>query len=177
MMTRAVRDGDDWVINGRKIWITRAGEADFTILMAMTDEAARVAAFRPSSSTRVHLVSTSRAEFRCSADESLRGRAGRLPRSRGEFLGKDGAGFGPMQIRLDLRRVEMARLVHRHGPARTRHDAGVCAAARNLRRTLADRQAIQWWIADAATKIHAAALWPMTAPEDRRRPDVRSESR
>ena len=37
MTTRAVRDGDDWVINGRKIWISRAADADFTILMAVTD--------------------------------------------------------------------------------------------------------------------------------------------
>ena len=37
MTTRAVRDGDDWVINGRKIWISRAADADFTILMALTD--------------------------------------------------------------------------------------------------------------------------------------------
>ena len=38
MITRAVRDGDDWVINGRKIWISRAADADFTILMAVTDK-------------------------------------------------------------------------------------------------------------------------------------------
>ena len=38
MTTRAVREGDDWVINGRKIWISRAAEADFTILMAVTDK-------------------------------------------------------------------------------------------------------------------------------------------
>ncbi|MGH6997956.1 MAG: acyl-CoA dehydrogenase family protein, partial [Phenylobacterium sp.] len=38
MLTRAVRDGEDWVINGRKIWISRAEEADFTILMAVTDK-------------------------------------------------------------------------------------------------------------------------------------------
>src|SRR5262249_58640575 len=37
--TRAVRDGEDWVINGRKIWISRARDADFTILMAVTDKA------------------------------------------------------------------------------------------------------------------------------------------
>src|SRR5437868_9107252 len=37
MTTRAVRAGDDWVINGRKIWISRAADADFTILMAVTD--------------------------------------------------------------------------------------------------------------------------------------------
>ncbi len=37
MTTRAVRDGEDWVLNGRKIWISRADEADFTIVMAVTD--------------------------------------------------------------------------------------------------------------------------------------------
>ena len=37
MLTHAERDGDDWVINGRKIWISRAADADFTILMAVTD--------------------------------------------------------------------------------------------------------------------------------------------
>ena len=39
MTTHAVRDRDEWVINGRKIWISRAAEADFTILMAVTDKA------------------------------------------------------------------------------------------------------------------------------------------
>ena len=37
MTTRAVRDGEDWVINGRKIWISRAADADFTILRAVSD--------------------------------------------------------------------------------------------------------------------------------------------
>src|SRR6185503_6698076 len=45
MITRAERvpgaDGDDWVINGRKIWISRAADADFTILMAVTDKEKR----------------------------------------------------------------------------------------------------------------------------------------
>ena len=36
-----MRDGDDWVINGRKIWISRAADADFTILMAVTDKEKR----------------------------------------------------------------------------------------------------------------------------------------
>ncbi len=38
MKTRAVRDGDDWVINGRKIWVSNV-PADFTILMAVTEPA------------------------------------------------------------------------------------------------------------------------------------------
>src|SRR3977135_4221876 len=41
MTTTAVKDGGHWVINGRKIWISKAAEADFTILMAVTDPAKR----------------------------------------------------------------------------------------------------------------------------------------
>ena len=41
MTTRAVRDGDDWVINGRKIWVSGVPQADFTILMAVTDKEKR----------------------------------------------------------------------------------------------------------------------------------------
>lgn len=37
MTTRAILDGDEWVINGRKIWISKADKSDFTILMASTD--------------------------------------------------------------------------------------------------------------------------------------------
>jgi alkylation response protein AidB-like acyl-CoA dehydrogenase len=46
MRTTAVRDGDEWVINGTKNWITNAGVADFYVVFAITDrEARRVTAF------------------------------------------------------------------------------------------------------------------------------------
>src|SRR3954469_10188720 len=41
MRTNAVRDGDEWVINGTKNWITNAGIADFYVVFAITDRAAR----------------------------------------------------------------------------------------------------------------------------------------
>ncbi len=41
MQTRAVRDGDDWVLNGSKRWITNAGIADLAIVWAQTDEGIR----------------------------------------------------------------------------------------------------------------------------------------
>ncbi|OBH94841.1 acyl-CoA dehydrogenase family protein [Mycobacterium sp. E2733] len=37
LATRAVRDGDHWVISGQKVWTTWADEADFAILLARTD--------------------------------------------------------------------------------------------------------------------------------------------
>src|ERR1700759_86636 len=41
MTTRAVKDGTDWVINGRKIWVSRVPQADFVIVMARTGEGKR----------------------------------------------------------------------------------------------------------------------------------------
>jgi alkylation response protein AidB-like acyl-CoA dehydrogenase len=46
MRTSAVRDGDEWVINGTKNWITNAGVADFYVVFAVTDrENRRMSAF------------------------------------------------------------------------------------------------------------------------------------
>jgi acyl-CoA dehydrogenase len=46
MRTTAVRDGDDWVIDGVKAWITNTGIADFYVVFAITDrEARRITAF------------------------------------------------------------------------------------------------------------------------------------
>lgn len=45
IQTRAVRDGDDWVINGQKIYITNAATADFFCLLAVTDPAAGYGGF------------------------------------------------------------------------------------------------------------------------------------
>ena len=46
MRTTAVKDGDEWVINGTKNWITNAGIADFYVVFAVTDrEAGRITAF------------------------------------------------------------------------------------------------------------------------------------
>src|SRR3954468_12882200 len=46
MRTTAVRDGDEWVINGQKNWITNAGVADFSVVFAKTDRSSgRISAF------------------------------------------------------------------------------------------------------------------------------------
>jgi len=57
MRTTAVLDGDEWVINGTKTWITNAGVADFYVVFASTE---RTGASRPSSSRRTARASRSR---------------------------------------------------------------------------------------------------------------------
>jgi alkylation response protein AidB-like acyl-CoA dehydrogenase len=163
MKTRAVPADDgsgDWIINGRKIWITRAAEADFTILMAITD---------PEKGSRGGMSA-----FLVDSDAPGYSVLRKIPMVGGEYtyevalddcrvegwklLGSEGQGFGPMQVRLGTRRMEVAAwaigmaqraldMMTEYAPQRT-----------TFGQKLSDRQAIQWWVADAATHIHAARL-------------------
>ena len=160
MLTKAVRDGDDWVINGRKIWISRAAEADFTIVMAVTGEGERgrraMSAFLVDKGTpgfnpvrRIPMLGGAYT-YEVLLEDC------RVPAWK--LLGTEGAGFAPMQVRLGTRRMEMA--AWSIGMAQRALDMIVEYAPQ--RKTfgvpLSERQAIQWWAADAATRIHAARL-------------------
>ena len=160
MTTRAVRDGEDWVINGRKIWTSRAAEADFTILMAVTDKekGARggISAFLVDKGTpgfsvlrRIPMIGGA-ATYEVALEDC---------RVEGwKLLGAEGNGFAPMQLRLGTRRLQMA--AWSIGMAQRALDM-ICEFAPQrvtFGLPLSERQAIQWWVADAATKIHAARL-------------------
>ena len=160
MITRAERDGDDWVINGRKIWISRADHADFTIVMAVTDKQKRarggISAFLVDRDTpgfnvlrRIPMIGGA-ATYEIALEDC------RVPGWK--LLGTEGNGFAPMQLRLGTRRLEMA--AWSIGMAQRALDM-ICTFAPTrvtFGQPLSERQAIQWWVADAATKIHATRL-------------------
>jgi acyl-CoA dehydrogenase len=160
MITRAERDGDDWVINGRKIWISRADHADFTITMAITDREKRarggISAFLIDKGTpgfnvlrKIPMIGGA-ATYEIALEDC---------RVEGwKLLGTEGQGFAPMQLRLGTRRVQMA--AWSIGMAQRALDM-ICEYAPQrvtFGMPLSERQAIQWWVADAATRIHAARL-------------------
>jgi acyl-CoA dehydrogenase len=178
MLTRAVREDDEWVINGRKIWISRAAEADFTILMAVTDKAkgARggISAFLVDKGTPgfnvLRKIPMIGGQFTYEvALENCRVPAGNL-------LGVEGQGFAPMQVRLSTRRLQMASWSI--GMAERALEMMLDYAPQRVvfGEPLANRQAIQWWIADAYTKIKAARLMTYeTAWKLDQKADVRTE--
>ncbi len=160
MITRAERDGEDWVLNGRKIWISRADHADFTIVMAVTNKEKRarggISAFLVDKGTpgfnvlrRIPMIGGA-ATYEIALEDC---------RVEGwKLLGTEGQGFAPMQLRLGTRRLEMA--AWSIGMAQRALDM-ICAFAPTrvtFGQPLSERQAIQWWVADAATKIHATRL-------------------
>jgi acyl-CoA dehydrogenase len=160
MLTRAERDGDDWVLNGRKIWTSRAAEADFTIVMAITDKEKRarggISAFLVDKGTkgfnvlrRIPMIGGA-ATYEVALEDC---------RVEGwKLLGTEGQGFAPMQLRLGTRRVQMA--AWSIGMAQRALDMMCEFAPQRVTfgQPLSERQAIQWWVADAATRIHAARL-------------------
>jgi alkylation response protein AidB-like acyl-CoA dehydrogenase len=160
MKTRAVREGDSWVINGRKIWVSRAAEADFTILMAVTDKSAGtrggISAFLIDKGTPGFNIARKIPMIGGNYTYEIVLEDCRVPASK--LLGELGRGFAPMQLRLSTRRVQMAAwcvglsqraldMICEYAPQRSTFGA-----------PLSERQAIQWWIADAATQIHACRL-------------------
>jgi acyl-CoA dehydrogenase len=160
MLTRAERDGDDWVINGRKIWITRAAEADFTILMAVTDKEkgsrGGMSAFLVDRDTPGFKVLRAIPMIGTEVTYEVALEDCRVPGWK--LLGTEGQGFAPMQVRLGTRRCEMA--AWSVGLAQRALDMIIEYAPQ--RKTfgvpLSERQAIQFWVTDAATRIHAARL-------------------
>jgi alkylation response protein AidB-like acyl-CoA dehydrogenase len=172
MSTRAVRDGDDWVITGHKWFTSSADGAAFTIVMAVTDPDAAA----PHARASQILVPLATPGFTLVRNISVMGEAGggwashaevrfdqvRVPVSN--TLGPVGKGFALAQERL--------------GPGRIHHCMrwiGVCerafdlmcryAATRELAPgdVLANRQQVQMWIADSRIAIHAARLMVLDA--------------
>ena len=178
MITRAVKDGSDWVINGRKIWISRVPYSDFTIVMARSGEGKRhegISAFIVERGTKgfnvereIKMLGGQRT-YEVVFDDC------RVPDA--QVLGRLGQGFAPMQLRLTVRRLQMGAwctgmavraLSMMASHAKQRSTFGV---------KLSERQAVQWWIADAATNIHACRLMVLdAAAKQDAGQDVRTEA-
>jgi acyl-CoA dehydrogenase len=159
MMTRAVKVGDDWVVNGRKIWITNVPNVDFLVLMAATGdkgERRQVSTFLVDIPTPGFIVERQIPMIGGMFTYEIVIENMRLPAS--QLVGDAGQGFGALQRRFSLRRLQLAALCL--GMAQRSLDMMMDWAAQ--RKTfgvpLSDRQAIQWWVADGATQIHAARL-------------------
>ncbi len=159
MTTKAEMLGNEWVINGRKIWVSRVPQADFLIVMARVGkETGRkgITAFLVEKGTKGFEITREIPMLGGHRTYELVFEDMRLPADA--ILGEVGQGFAPMQLRLNVRRLQIGAWAI--GLSRRALEM-MCSHVKQ-RKTfgalLADRQAIQWWIADAATKIHACRL-------------------
>jgi acyl-CoA dehydrogenase len=166
--TTAIQDGDAWVINGHKWFITGANGAAFAIVFAVTDPDAA-----PHRRTSMFIVPTDTPGYQfirevpVMGDQSLGGHCElrfvdmRVP---GEsMLGERGGGFALAQARLGPGRI--THCMRWIGVAQRALELMLARALdRETRgRKLADFQTIQNWIADSAAEIHGFRLMTLHA--------------
>ena len=158
MKTNAIKTNEGWVINGRKIWISRAAQADFTILMAVTDKQKNrgISAFLVDKDTKGFHIKRPIAMIGGNTTYEIEIDDCHIPDEN--LLGEEGQGFAPMQLRLATRRLQMASWCIGMASRALEMICDYAPQRQTFGAPLAERQTIQWWVADAATQIHAARL-------------------
>lgn len=164
--TRAVRDGDSYVISGAKMFITTGKNSDITVVTAYTDKEKRhrgISAFVVEQGTPGFYVGKEEEKMglRASDTVELVFEDCRVPAAN--ILGQEGDGFVIAMASLDGGRIGIAS--QSVGLAQACLDAAVAYAKERVQfnKPIAQFQGIRWMIADMATQIEAAKLLTFNA--------------
>jgi alkylation response protein AidB-like acyl-CoA dehydrogenase len=159
MKTKAVRDGDDWVLNGVKRWITNAGESEFYTVMAVTDPEKR------SRGISAFVIEKSDEGVSFGAPEKKLGIKGsptrevyldnvRVPADR--MIGEEGTGFETAMRTLDHTRVTIAAQAVGVAQGALDYALGYAKERQQFGKPIADFQGLQFLLADMGMKVEAA---------------------
>ncbi|MEE9418768.1 MAG: acyl-CoA dehydrogenase [Desulfatiglandaceae bacterium] len=164
--SRAVREGDDYVINGTKMFITTGKNSDMTVVTAYTDRAKKhrgISAFVVEKGTPGFYVGKEEEKMglRASDTVELIFEGCRVPARN--LLGQEGDGFVIAMASLDGGRIGIAS--QSVGVAQACLDAAVTYAKERVQfnKPIAKFQGIRWMIADMATQLEAARLLTFNA--------------
>ncbi|MFF4473298.1 acyl-CoA dehydrogenase [Streptomyces sp. NPDC001599] len=159
MKTKAVRDGDFWVLNGVKRWITNAGVSEYYTVMAVTDPSKR------SKGISAFVVEKSDEGVSFGAPEKKLGIKGsptrevyldnvRIPADR--MIGAEGTGFATAMKTLDHTRITIAAQALGIAQGALDYAKGYVKERKQFGKPIADFQGVQFMLADMAMKIEAA---------------------
>ncbi len=176
MRTTAVRDGDEWIINGEKKFITNGNVASYCVLAAVTEKGK---GYKGISSFVVDLENTpgfkvGRVEEKlgilASGTAELIFEDARLPGDA--LLGNPGEGFKQMLTTLDGGRIGIAAQAIGIGRAVLEEALEYAKTREQFGKPISSFQAIQWKLADMATEMDAAELLTLRAAwlEDHKMP-------
>lgn len=158
LRTRARREGDEWVLDGEKAWITNAGHARWYVVFARTgaEGAHGISAFVVPDDAPGFSVGKSELKLglRASQTAAIYFNGCRIP--AGKLLGVEGQGFKIAMATLDHSRIGIAaQAVGIHQRA-LELAVGYARERRQFGKPLAEHQAIQMKIAQMATELEAA---------------------
>src|SRR3954466_7730957 len=178
MITRAVSDGDEWVITGTKNWITNLGVADFYVVFAKTDPRAG-----RSRGISAFVVEADRPGFAVGKLEHKLGLKGsptgqpifddaRAP--AGNLVGEVDKGMNVALGTLDHSRLGVAAQAVGIAQGATDHAVAYANERRQFGQAISEFQGIQFKLADMETRTAAARelLYRASAKIDRHEPDA-----
>ncbi len=160
MKCKAERDGDDWVLNGVKRWITNAGESEFYTVMAVTD-----AEKKTRGGISAFVVEKSDEGVSFGAPEKKLGIKGsptrevyfdnvRIPGDR--IIGEVGSGFATAMKTLDHTRVTIAAQAVGVAQGALDYALGYAQERQQFGKPISDFQGLQFMLADMGMKVEAA---------------------
>ncbi len=169
LVTRAVREGDAYVVNGTKAWVTHAGEADFYVLMCRTspDRTRGISAlFVPAGTAGMSFPpAEKKMGMRSSPTGQIVFSQARVPARN--LLGEEGQGFRIALSALDGGRLGIAACSTGLAQAALDHAVAYARGRQQFNRPIGEFQGVGFMLADMATTIEAArALW-LSAAERR----------
>lgn len=157
----AVKEGDDWVINGTKNWITHGKTGDVAVVLCRTGEPRaknNVTAFAIEKGTPGFSAGKKENKLGMRASETCELVFDNCRISDAQRLGEIGEGFKQAMVILDGGRISIAALAL--GIAKGAYEASLKYAKERFQfdQPIANFQAIQWKLADMATQIETAEL-------------------
>jgi alkylation response protein AidB-like acyl-CoA dehydrogenase len=161
IQTKAKKQGDDWVIQGSKSWITNAGEADFIVTLTKTDRDSK------SHGMSLIVVPTNSEGLSIAPPEKKMGAGGTHSHEVrydnvmvpvGNLLGIEGEGLKQTLTILDGGRIAVGALSVGIAQAALEEGINYARERETFGKAIKEHQAIQWLVADAAADIHAARL-------------------
>ncbi|MEG1596102.1 MAG: acyl-CoA dehydrogenase [Lachnospiraceae bacterium] len=157
--TKAVLDGDEYILNGSKIFITNGKEADIYVIFAMTDKSKGtkgISAFIVEKGTPGFTFGTKEKKMgiRGSATYELIFTDCRIPKEN--LLGQEGKGFGIAMQTLDGGRIGIAAQALGIAAGALESTIEYVKERKQFGRSLSKFQNTQFQIADMATKVEAA---------------------
>jgi alkylation response protein AidB-like acyl-CoA dehydrogenase len=175
LCTQAVRDGDDWVLNGTKSWVTSGSEADVLIIMARTDTSAErrgargISAFVVTPDLPGFKVGKKEDKMGLRASPTVQIDLANLRVPAANLLGKEGAGFLMAMQSLDNGRLGIAAQAIGIARCALEHAIHYAGERRQFGKPIKEFEAIQFKLADMATRIAAARalLYQAAAAKDR----------
>jgi len=165
--TTAIKDGDFYVLNGQKTFITSGEHSGVTVVWAVTDKEAKrgkgISAFVVEKGTPGFIIGKNEEKMgqRASSTNELFFEECRIPKEN--LLGHEGDGFKISMMELDGGRIGIASLALGLGYAAIDYATEYAKGREQFGQPIANFQAIQWMVADSYTELDAAQLLVLRA--------------